>query len=365
MQAAGFFCAASATALAALLAGMLLALLLWRAGRRTAWIGLAIAILVLAGLVVVRGEELLSASHRNSPWRLRAGNFIAAWSMALDHPLKGVGPGGFAENYPAYRRPGDNETRHVHNLPLEMAAELGWIGGPLVTLLFFYLFLRPLLRRRRKDPPAESGLAIGLAAFALHNLADFTAFLPSLLWIAAILCGFTWKGANGTAIGTGGEGRRIVRGAGLAIAVLAALVAGVSGIGRECRLAAREAAFAGEHAYAISLAGSAVGWAPWDGDAALLFARTTLDDPPLPDAWEARKGLARDLADQAVWIAPRRAAARELRATIRSALGDYAGAYVDFSEAARLYPMRDEYAGSRDTLGRLIEEAIREAGAGR
>jgi hypothetical protein len=315
--------------------------------------------------VLLRGEEILSSDHRNSPWRLRAGNFMAAWSMAQDHPLRGVGPGGFAENYPSYRRPGDNETRHVHNLPLEMVAENGWVGGLLISALFFYLFMRPLLRRRAEDPPPASGVAVGLAAFALHNLADYTAFMPSLLWIAAILCGLIWKGRSEPAIDAGCEARRIVGGAGLVVAVLAALVAGVSGIGRDCRLAAREAAFAGEHAYAKSLADSATAWAPWDGDAALLFARTMLDDPPLPVALEDRKWLAGMLGDQAVWIAPRRASAREVRATIRSALGDYAGAYADFSEATRLYPMKLEYAENRDTLGRLIKEAVREAGEGR
>jgi len=57
-------------------------------------------------------------------------------------------------------------------------------------------------------------------------------------------------------------------------------------------------------------------------------------------------------------LAPHKPAARELRATVRSALGDYAGAYADFAEASRLYPMKKEYALNRDTLGQLIEEAI-------
>jgi O-antigen ligase len=365
LQAAGFFCAASATALAALLGAMFLALLLWRSGRRAAWIGLIVAMLVLVGLVALRGEEIISSGHRNSPWRLRAGNFMAAWSMAQEHPLRGVGPGGFAENYSLYRRPGDNETRHVHNLPLEMAAENGWIGGLLISALFFYIFLRPLLRRRAEDPPAASGIAIGLAAFALHNLADYTAFMPSLLWMTAILCGLTWTNEKREASDAGSEARRIVRAAGLAVAVLAALIAGVSGVARDYRISARAAAFAGQHAYAKSLASNSVDLAPWDGDAALLLARTMLDDPPLPDAQEDRKRLASLLGDQAVRVAPRRAAARELRATIRSALGDYAGAYADFSEAAKLYPMEIEYAESRDSLGRLIREATRVPGEGR
>jgi O-antigen ligase len=365
VQAAGFLSASSATALAALLGAIGLTILFWSAGRRAGWIALAAAGLILIGVVLLRGEELLSSSHRNSPWRLRAGNFLAAWSMALDHPLKGVGPGGFAGSYPAYRRPGDNETRHAHNLPLEMAAELGWPAGLLASLLFFLIFLRPLLRRRTEDPPPASGLAVGLAAFALHNLGDYSAYMPSLLWIAAILCGLVWRQAGGAAPRSGGAGTRIMRAAGLAVIVLAALVACVGGPARDCRISARAAAFAGNSSEALRLADRAARWAPWDGEAALLLARTLLDDPPLPDAGEPRQRLALEMADRAVSLAPASAAAREHRATVRSALGDYAGAYADFAEASRLYPLRDEYAVNRDTLGRLIEDAISSSGGRR
>jgi O-antigen ligase len=365
LQAGGFLCAASATALAALLGAIALTILFWSAGRRAGWIGLAAAGLILIGVVALRGEELLSSSHRNSPWRLRAGNFRAAWSMALDHPLKGVGPGSFAENYPAYRRPGDNEIRHVHNLPLEMAAEFGWIGGLLASALFFFFFLRPLLRKRAEKISPESGVAVGLAAFALHNLADYTAFMPSLLWIAALLCGLCWNSGNGSAARPGSAGQRVVSGVSLAIVVTAALLAGVSGPARDCRLSARAAAFAGDSFNAMLFADRAASWAPWDGDAALLLARTMLDDPPLPDASEARQRLALELADRAVRLTPTRAAAREHRAMVRAALGDYAGAYADFTEASRLYPMNEEYAINRETLGRLIAEAIGRAGSGR
>jgi tetratricopeptide (TPR) repeat protein len=163
----------------------------------------------------------------------------------------------------------------------------------------------------------------------------------------------------------GGGLRRIVSGASLAIAVLAALLAALSGTARDCRLAARTAAFAGDTAAAERLADRAVRWAPWDGEAALLLARVTLDDPPLPSAGEERKRLALRRAERAVKVAPSKAAARELRATVRSALGDYAGAYSDFAEASRLYPMQEEYAIDRETLGRLIEEAIGRSGGER
>jgi hypothetical protein len=353
-QLGGFLAAASATALAALVGAVALASLRWRAGRRFVLVSILAAAVVVVGLILLRGDEILSASHRNSPWRLRAGNFRAAWSMAQDHPWTGVGPGGFAERYPEYRRPGDNETRHVHNLALEMAAEYGWAGGLLISAVFFYCFLRPLLRRRSKLPPHAAAMAVGLAAFAIHNLADYTAYMPSLMWLAALLCGLCWSSAA--------RPPRILAGASLAVVVIAAILAGMSGHAANHRHAARMAAFAGDTARAERSAGKAALWAPWDADAALLLLRSSLDGEPLERADEARRTTALRRADRAVRLAPYRPAARELRAMVRVSLGDYPGAYADLAEASRLYPMSGEYAANRDMLRRLVEEAMRGEG---
>lgn len=355
VQLGGFLAAASASALAALVAAVALASLRWRAGRRLVLIVVLATAVVVVGLILLRGDEVLSASHRNSPWRLRAGNFRAAWSMAQDHPWKGVGPGSFAERYPEYRRPGDNETRHVHNLPLEMAAEYGWAGGLLISAAFFFCFLRPLLRCRSKAPPYMAGMAVGLAAFAIHNLADYTAYMPSLLWVAALLCGLCWS--------TVASPSRILAGVGLAIGVMAAILAGMSGHAANHRHTARMAAFAGDAARAERSAASAAFWAPWDADGALLLLRSSLDGEFLERADDARRRIALQRADRAVMLAPFRPAARELRAMVRVALGDYAGAYADLEEASRIYPMNREYAANRDMLRRIVDDAVRGEGA--
>ena len=109
--------------------------------------------------------------------------------MIADHPWIGVGIGGFGEVYPQYRRATDNETQHVHDLPLELCAELGLPAGMLISALFFYVFLSPLFRRHEGTPPWARGAAVGLAALAIQNLVDFTILLPSLLWVAAIIRG--------------------------------------------------------------------------------------------------------------------------------------------------------------------------------
>jgi O-antigen ligase len=365
LQFGGLLCSASATATAALLGAVCLAALVWKAGRRVTWVALSLALLLVVSMVALRGEEVLSGSHRNSPWRLRAGNFLAAISMARDHPLTGVGPGGFAEAYPGYRRPGDNETRHVHDLPLELCAELGWVAGPLLGLAFFWLFLRPLWRERDRSPPWRRGLAVGLAAFAIQNLADFTAFLPSLLWMAALLRGWLARPGPEATRPAGDPAGRAVAGSGLVVATAVALLLAAAGVADHYRHVARRAAYAGEPERAELLAGHAAALAPWDPDAALALARMTGLASPLAGAGPERVSLALERAERAVRLAPVRPGARATRAEARMAAGDFPGAFVDIAQASDLYPMNEEYAALRARLEAATGEAIRRAGEGR
>jgi O-antigen ligase len=360
LQLAGMLCAASATAIAALLGAVALAGLVWKIRGRLVGIVLLLVLALLASVIALRGAELIRSNHPNSPWRLRAGNFTAAWSMARDHAWIGVGPGGFAESYPAYRRPGDNETRHAHNLPLELAAELGIPAGSLAGLLFFAVFLGPLLRARRDADPWARAVAVGLAAFALQNLADFTALMPSLLWTAALLRGGAAPADGAVERSRPVSGLRGLAGVSLVVVVLATLIAAAQGISDLSRHLAREAVRRDDAAAAERLAARAVAWAPWDPDAALFRARNLAasrwDHPggPGDEAGEA--------ADRAVRLSPVRPAAREHRARVRLARGDYPGAYGDLLLASRLYPHNAEYQRSLQNLRVSVEAAIARAG---
>ena len=356
-QVGALLAAASATATAALFGSVLLAAWAWSGARRTlAVVGLA-SIILLGTVVLLRGERLTDLSDREGPWRLRAGNFRAAWSMVSDRPWTGVGPGGFSEAYPSYRRAGDNETRHAHNLPLELAAETGWPVGTALSLLFFGLFLHPLWRERG-GTAWQRGLALGLAAFALQNLADFSAFMPSLLWTAAVLRGALTR--PDTVDRAVAAPSRLLTASSLTIVLLAASLAGLSGLSSNARIAARSAAFAAEPARALELASQAAGLAPWDADASLLLARITADLAGERAADDTGLELALERADRAVALSPVRPSARELRSRIRLSAGDPLGAYADLCEAARLYPLHDGYAAARDRL----RESLRAASGG-
>jgi hypothetical protein len=349
VQAAGLAVTASGTAVAALAGGGLVALL--RSGRaRARWtIALAAGLVVLAaGVVAVRGTSVLDPTDPAGPWRLRAGNVQIALRMAADHPWVGVGPGGYGESFPAYRREGDGESRHAHCLPAEFVAETGLVLGTGLSALFFIVFLGPAWVGTARRPAWETGAAAGLAAFAIHNLMDFTAFLPSILWSAALLRG-ALAGPRCTA---GAASPRFGPRHGVAVACAAAAVAitSLSGLGWNALVASRNAAAMGRLDAAEGLADRSATLVPWDADARILQAEVRWRRGDLEGALAA--------ADAAVARAPMRPSARALRARLRLERGDAPGAFADLAEAARMHPARAEYARGRDDVRDAISKAL-------
>jgi hypothetical protein len=360
LGAGAFLAAASVTAAVALLAAALLAAVAWSRARGALVAGALVVALALAGVFWSRGERVASLEGDESPWRLRAGNFRAAAAMSLEHPLVGSGPGGFAERYPAYRRPGDNETRHVHNLPLELAAEWGWPLGSAIAVLFFGLFLQPLWRERGRSAPWRRGVAVGLAAFALQNLADFSAFMPSVLWTATILRG-RLAGAPRSAAPSGEPtAARTLAVCSLAAVCLAGVTTALGGLAGHERRESRLARSEDRPAVALRAAQRAARLAPWDVDAAVLLADLAVDAWSGGPGDEAAQRRAKERTERAVALAPTRASARWIRARLRAGRGDALGALVDLDAAARLHPAKTSYAAERDRLrSRLVSERDR------
>ncbi|MCP3980409.1 MAG: hypothetical protein GY716_13990 [bacterium] len=351
-QLGGMLAAASATAVAALLVAGGLAASVWKAGGRRIVVALAAVVVVLVAIVALRGGEVSALSHPNSPWRLRAQNYELAAQVIRDHPWTGVGPGGFGEVYPQYRRPGHNETRHVHDLPLELCAELGLPAGAWVSLLFFVVFLGPLFRREAGEAAWRSGLRIGLAGFAVHNVGDFTAFLPSLLWTACLARGWLARESVVPQAASARSGRVwAAAGATLVAAVLAA----AGGLAWNTRTAARANLAAGNLEAASALATRAARIAPWNVDGHLLRGRAGLGSAPTRE----RATELLPAVERALELSPVRPGAYDLRARLRLSRGDLPGAYTDARRAATLYPLRVEYAEFANRLASALESQAR------
>jgi O-antigen ligase len=344
LGASGLVATRSVSAMAALAVALSLAGLRGRVAPRLIGLSAGALGLAIVAAAILRPDAVLAPKQQDSPWRLRAGNVRVALEIARDHPLAGVGPGGFAEAFPQYRRVGDNESRHAHDLPAELVADWGVPVGLLLSALFFWMFLGPVVGAAADPRTLTSGLAVGVAAFAIHNVADFTAFLPSLLVFAAVCRGLIVKSAP--------RARAIpaVRAAWVALVLAVAVVAAGSGLSRDALFDAREAAVAGDHEAALHFAERAARLAPWDADPPQFAAEARMASGAGADAVLAD-------AERAVRRAPSRAAARMVRARARTAVGDLGGAYADAAEAQRLYPLHPGYAAQRDALASALEKA--------
>jgi hypothetical protein len=109
-------------------------------------------------------------------------NRYAYWKVALrsfaDHPLTGVGSGGFQAEW-LRERPFPEPVRDAHSLYLETPAELGLVGLALLALLIGSVAVTA----------RAAGPAAALAAWALHAGADWDWELPALTLVAIVLAG--------------------------------------------------------------------------------------------------------------------------------------------------------------------------------
>lgn len=122
----------------------------------------------------------------------------AAWSMGWDHPLFGVGLGGFRLALPAYVPAGsvfdggETTVGNAHNLYFNHFAERGLAGlAALGWLLWAYASRAARRARERGDPLALWGLAAA-AAFLVMNLTE-AALNVELVWMLAL---FAWTSSE-------------------------------------------------------------------------------------------------------------------------------------------------------------------------
>ena len=108
----------------------------------------------------------------------------AAARMVADHPVVGVGPGGFREGYPAasHNAEIDEQTPVAHNMYLEVAAELGVPGFALfVALLVLTAVTSERVRRTTDDPlPVVAVQASLIAVVVASTFLSQQYYLP--LW---------------------------------------------------------------------------------------------------------------------------------------------------------------------------------------
>ena len=147
-------------------------------------------------------EERLSTLTKPgaNPDELRPLAWRLAGDLMAEHPLLGIGPGGFTPASDLAGRGEVSDTAHAHNLLLTVGAEGGLVGVALLLGLAGAVGTATW-RRVRAEPEAEPGERALLAApaaallvFVGQGVVDFTFRNASLLLLAWMLLGLLLAG---------------------------------------------------------------------------------------------------------------------------------------------------------------------------
>lgn len=173
-------------------AGMLaltVALVLLGLSAVTRWPGFAVA----GGLVAVSlavgvttavavGSDVGDLRERAD---VRGDLWAAAADFAGDEPLRGIGPGKFAERNPVSS---DADLRWAHHGYLQAAAELGLVGLVLIAALAGWVW-SALWIAAADEPVSASLAAAAVTVVGLHAAVDYVWHLPAVLVVMCLLTG--------------------------------------------------------------------------------------------------------------------------------------------------------------------------------
>jgi hypothetical protein len=248
-----------------------------------------------------------SGNGRITQWRVAADD-------VRDNPVLGSGAGS-SERYWNLHRPVAGKVRDVHNLYLEVLAELGPVG---LALLCAFLALPLVALRRARRAPYAAAAAAAYVAYLAHAAVDWDWEMP-VLTLGALLCGSVLLVARRDVPRVRGA----VRTAAFVAAAVVTLVAFVGLVGNIESSRAGSALQAGDWARAETHARRAHRWMPWSPDpyrqlgeaqraqGRFAEARTAFEHAIAKDSrdWESWLDLARATTGGAQRDALRRVAA--------------------------------------------------------
>lgn len=135
---------------------------------------LILMIVTLPAISQLVGENLETLSQRDgSSITARVELWKAAWKIAINHPVQGVGWGEF--RYASFVElpviVGVENASNAHNLPLHLIAELGFAGAFIVLIPVIWVLLKRRLWWKPEDSVCWALLV--LVATGLHSLVEF------------------------------------------------------------------------------------------------------------------------------------------------------------------------------------------------
>ena len=185
---AGLLFSFSQSSFAALIAGTLaVATVVWR-WRAAAALGVVAALLVTVGFATPQVRHKLLDESRaglNSATSGRAGLISNGLKIAVDHPVAGVGTGGFKRAYAEKTGLRGREPKKAasHSTPVTVAAETGIPGVLLLAWLAAAALVTALRFRGRSDAGRVAVVAgLTLGAIAVHSLFYNALFEDPTTW---------------------------------------------------------------------------------------------------------------------------------------------------------------------------------------
>ena len=326
-------------------------------GKFRIWAGFA-----TTGLTATLGLFLLRGTESLSPLTLRLDNWRAAWQIFTDHPISGVGLGTFGDAYARWLTPGMNETVFAHNSYLQVAAE-GGLPAAVAVLGGVGIVLWRVVLGLRRDPDAWGRLATVLppVTFLVHNVFDFSAYLPSLLISCAALWALAMRPGSPTVPAPAPPDpmpfpRKIALGLLLAGAASWGLrEAGASGLLEQARQALEE----GQSGEAKRELLRAVWLSPAHPDPPAILSEVFLEEIA---SRPAARPEGEKWARLAVSLRPSRAYGHYVLSLYRLAAGDLGEAWVELSRARELFPSKDLYRLQEVRLREMITTFTGKAG---
>jgi hypothetical protein len=150
-------------------------------------VSLCVVGLIVGGLLEDTERAGANASRLASVSSLRYEYWRIGAEAFADHPIQGLGGGGFRVYWRQHRDVNAGVTE-VHSLELEMAAELGLPG--LALLLAFLAGVGMAARRAlRRGTPLAAGAFAGCTVWVLHASIDWDWQVPAVTLPAVLLAG--------------------------------------------------------------------------------------------------------------------------------------------------------------------------------
>lgn len=151
---------------------------------------LVLMIVVLPILSQLLGENLETLSQRDgSSISARVELWKAAWKLAINHPVQGVGWGEF--RYASFVElpviEGVENASNAHNLPLQLVAELGFAGSFLILAPVIWTLLKRRLWWQAEDAVRWALLVV--LVVGLHSLVEFPLWYLNFLIPTAVAFG--------------------------------------------------------------------------------------------------------------------------------------------------------------------------------